>query len=99
MRDPTLFPEGDVIDRSAPLPRLLTWRRSILAGAAAFLVLGTLNVLNPDALVARSNLARSVAVQGGAAAHISRIAGSYTGIMGLPLFETARLLRELSVRF
>lgn len=43
--------------------------------------------------------AGAYAVQGGAAAHISRIAGSYTGIMGLPLFETARLLRELSVRF
>lgn len=43
--------------------------------------------------------AGAYAVQGRAAAHISRIAGSYTGIMGLPLFETARLLRELSVRF
>ncbi|MCC2632716.1 MAG: putative septum formation protein Maf [Ramlibacter sp.] len=43
--------------------------------------------------------AGAYAVQGAAAAHISRIAGSYTGIMGLPLFETARLLRELSVRF
>jgi septum formation protein len=33
-------------------------------------------------------------VQGAAAAHISRITGSYTGIMGLPLFESARLLRH-----
>ena len=32
-------------------------------------------------------------VQGRAAAHIQRISGSYTGIMGLPLFETAQLLR------
>lgn len=32
-------------------------------------------------------------VQGRAAAHISRLSGSYTGIMGLPLFETAQLLR------
>ena len=32
-------------------------------------------------------------VQGRAAAHISRISGSYSGIMGLPLFETAQLLR------
>lgn len=29
--------------------------------------------------------------QGRAAAHIDRINGSYTGIMGLPLFETAQL--------
>lgn len=42
--------------------------------------------------------AGAYAVQGRAAAHISRIAGSYTGIMGLPLFETARLLREAGVR-
>jgi septum formation protein len=35
------------------------------------------------------------AVQGLAAAHISGIRGSYTGIMGLPLFETAQLLQQL----
>jgi septum formation protein len=39
--------------------------------------------------------AGAYAVQGHAAAHIRRIAGSYTGIMGLPLFETAQLLRQL----
>lgn len=33
-------------------------------------------------------------VQGRAAAHISHISGSYSGIMGLPLFETAQLLGE-----
>lgn len=32
-------------------------------------------------------------VQGHAAAWIPRITGSYSGIMGLPLFETAQLLR------
>lgn len=41
--------------------------------------------------------AGAYAVQGRAAAHIARIAGSYTGIMGLPLFETARLLKALKV--
>ena len=39
--------------------------------------------------------AGAYAVQGKAAALIERISGSYSGIMGLPLFETARLLREL----
>jgi septum formation protein len=34
-------------------------------------------------------------VQGLAAAHISAIKGSYTGIMGLPLFETAALLQQI----
>ena len=32
-------------------------------------------------------------VQGRAAAHIQRISGSYSGIMGLPLYEAAQLLR------
>ena len=37
-------------------------------------------------------------VQGRAAAHIELIQGSYSGIMGLPLFETAQLLRQLGMR-
>jgi septum formation protein len=40
--------------------------------------------------------AGAYAVQGLAAAFISRISGSYTGIMGLPLFETAQLLKRLA---
>lgn len=35
------------------------------------------------------------AVQGSAAAFITRISGSYSGIMGLPLAETVQLLRPL----
>jgi septum formation protein len=42
--------------------------------------------------------AGAYAVQGRAAAHIARIAGSYTGIMGLPLYETAQLLRSAGLR-
>jgi septum formation protein len=38
--------------------------------------------------------AGAYAVQGRAAAYISKISGSYSGIMGLPLFETAQLLRS-----
>lgn len=34
------------------------------------------------------------AIQGRAAIFIERIEGSYSGVMGLPLFETARLLEE-----
>ncbi len=37
-------------------------------------------------------------IQGPAATFISRIAGSYTGIMGLPLFETAQLLRQAGIK-
>jgi septum formation protein len=39
------------------------------------------------------------AIQGHAAAWIDRIDGSYTGIMGLPLHETAQLLRQAGVSF
>ncbi len=37
--------------------------------------------------------AGAYAVQGKVAMHISHISGSYSGIMGLPLWETAQLLR------
>lgn len=37
------------------------------------------------------------AVQGRAAAFIQRIEGSYSGIMGLPLFELTQLLRQAGV--
>ncbi|BDB23462.1 septum formation inhibitor Maf [Cupriavidus sp. P-10] len=38
-------------------------------------------------------------IQGRAAEFVERIAGSYSGIMGLPLFETAALLRQARLRF
>ncbi len=41
--------------------------------------------------------AGAYAVQGAAAAFISHISGSYSGIMGLPMFETAQLLRAFKV--
>jgi septum formation protein len=37
--------------------------------------------------------AGAYAIQGGAAAFASHLSGSYSGVMGLPLFETAALLR------
>ncbi len=42
--------------------------------------------------------AGAYAIQGAAGAWVKRIDGSYTGIMGLPLFETAELLRAVGVR-
>lgn len=41
--------------------------------------------------------AGAYAIQGYAAAMIEHLAGSYSGVMGLPLFETARLLRRAQV--
>ena len=37
------------------------------------------------------------AIQGGAEVFISRLSGSYSGVMGLPLYETAGLLREMDL--
>ncbi|WP_409558284.1 Maf family protein [Achromobacter animicus] len=37
-------------------------------------------------------------IQGLAGTFVSHIAGSYTGVMGLPLFETANLLREAGIQ-
>lgn len=42
--------------------------------------------------------AGSYAVQGKAAALITRISGSYSGIMGLPMYETAQLLRSFGFK-
>lgn len=41
--------------------------------------------------------AGAYAIQGRAGAFVERIEGSYTGVMGLPLFETAALLRAFGL--
>jgi septum formation protein len=41
--------------------------------------------------------AGAYAIQGLGAVFVSKIAGSYTGVMGLPLFETAEMLRAHGV--
>ncbi|MEK6684919.1 MAG: Maf family protein [Pseudomonadota bacterium] len=41
--------------------------------------------------------AGAYAVQGMAAAFIVEISGSYSGVMGLPLYETAQLLEEIGI--
>ena len=41
--------------------------------------------------------AGAYAIQGRAAGFVSRIEGSYSGVMGLPLFETSALLRRFGI--
>lgn len=41
--------------------------------------------------------AGSYAIQGLAAAFIAHLSGSYSGVMGLPLFETAKLLNKAGI--
>ena len=43
--------------------------------------------------------AGAYAIQGYAAIFIADLQGSYSGVMGLPLFETARLLEAAGLRF
>jgi len=42
--------------------------------------------------------AGAYAIQGVAAGFIARVDGSYSGVMGLPLFELAQILRQLGMR-
>ena len=42
--------------------------------------------------------AGAYAIQGRGASLVEHLQGSYSGVMGLPLFETARLLREPDIR-
>lgn len=42
--------------------------------------------------------AGSYAIQGYGAVFVAALSGSYSGVMGLPLFETAELLRDAGVR-
>ena len=64
---------------------------------APYLVAGELTPLLKAYVASGEPMGKAGAygVQGLAAAHISVIKGSYTGIMGLPLFETAELLQQI----
>ena len=77
---------------------------AVQAGAQRFAALsvsqvrfGTLSPAQIDAYVASGEpmgKAGAYGIQGAAAAFIAHLSGSYSGIMGLPLYETACLLRS-----
>lgn len=72
-----------------------------VACSESWVTFAALNEADIDAYVASGEpmgKAGAYAVQGRVAAHIARINGSYSGIMGLPLFETAQALRSLGFR-
>ncbi len=61
---------------------------------------GTLDEAMIEAYVASGepfDKAGGYGIQGRAGAFVQRLEGSYTGVMGLPLFETRELLREFGV--
>ena len=75
-------------------------RRSRLLASVSRVRFAPLAASEIDAYVASGQpfgKAGAYAIQSAAAAWISRIEGSYTGIMGLPLHETATLLRWAGV--
>jgi septum formation protein len=77
-------------------------RRTLFALNVSRVHLATVGMAEIEAYVASGEpfgKAGAYAIQGRAAAWIERIDGSYTGIMGLPLHETARLLRQVRVKF
>jgi septum formation protein len=76
-------------------------RRRLTAVSDSRVTFATLSAAEIRAYVASGEpmgKAGAYAVQGRAAVFISRIAGSYTGIMGLPLHETAQLLKAAGWR-
>jgi septum formation protein len=77
-------------------------RRTLCALNVSRVHFATVGMAEIEAYVASGEpvgKAGAYAIQGRAAAWIERIDGSYTGIMGLPLHETARLLRQAHVSF
>lgn len=75
-------------------------RRRVAATSVSRVTFATLTRAQIEAYVASGEplgKAGAYAVQGRAAAFIAYISGSYSGIMGLPMFETAQLLKALSL--
>jgi len=78
-----------------------TPRRRTQALSASRVTFAAMNRLQIAAYVAGGEpmgKAGAYAVQGRAAAFISHIAGSYSGIMGLPMYETAQLLQSFGFK-
>lgn len=76
-------------------------RKRVAAVCASWVRFAPMTAAQIDTYVATGEpmgKAGAYGVQGRAAAHIEQIRGSYSGIMGLPLFETAALLRALGMR-
>lgn len=74
--------------------------RSEMVVSESFVTMGTLEDERIAAYVASGepfDKAGGYAIQGRAGAFVERLEGSYTGVMGLPLYETVNLLRLFGV--
>jgi septum formation protein len=75
-------------------------QRIELAVSESFVTFGVLDPARIDAYIASGepfDKAGAYGIQGRAGAFVERLEGSYTGVMGLPLYETANLLRLFGV--
>jgi septum formation protein len=75
-------------------------QRSEIAVSESFVTFASLDEARIQAYVQSGephDKAGGYAIQGRAAAFVERLEGSYTGVMGLPLYETANLLRLFGV--
>ena len=71
-------------------------RIATCASAVTFAELDTGEIERYASTVEPFGKAGGYAIQGRAAGFIAHLSGSYSGVMGLPLFETVRLLREVA---
>ena len=72
-------------------------RIAMCASAVTFAELDEVEIERYVATGETFGKAGSYAIQGRAAGFVAHLSGSYSGVMGLPLFETMRLLREMDV--
>ncbi len=79
-----------------PLAAGTRWRRAALSSTShvRFAELDTARIAAYVASGEPFGKAGAYGIQGRAAAFVAHVEGSYTGIMGLPLYETAELLRR-----
>jgi len=74
--------------------------REAQAVSVSQVTFGELSDADIDAYVATGEpmgKAGAYAIQGGAEVFVRRLSGSYSGVMGLPLYETAHLLRQFGI--
>src|SRR5690606_18385186 len=74
--------------------------REAQAVSVSQVTFGELSDADIDAYVASGEpmgKAGAYAIQGGGEVFVSRLSGSYSGVMGLPLYETARLLEQFGI--
>lgn len=80
---------------------LVTAEREVSTLVATEVAFASLDDADIDDYVASGEpmgRAGAYAIQGGAERFVSRLAGSYSGVMGLPLHETAALLRGFGLQ-